>query len=35
SAPAQANCNPPGSSVQRPIPLNPWAAMSSQNRSHP
>jgi hypothetical protein len=35
SAPAPADCNPPGSSVQRPVPLNPWAAMSSQNRTRP
>ncbi|PNX78198.1 homeobox-leucine zipper protein HAT3-like [Trifolium pratense] len=37
SAPAlaPANCNPSGPSVQRPVPINPWAAMASQNRTRP
>ncbi|KAI5423345.1 homeobox-leucine zipper protein HAT3 [Lathyrus oleraceus] len=33
SASAPANRNPLGPSVQRPVPVNPWAAMSLQNRS--
>lgn len=35
SALAPANRNSIGPSVQRPVPLNPWAAMSIQNRSRP
>ncbi|XP_058745220.1 homeobox-leucine zipper protein HAT3 [Vicia villosa] len=33
SASTPANRNPLGPSVQRPVPVNPWAAMSLQNRS--
>ncbi|RDX90974.1 Homeobox-leucine zipper protein HAT3, partial [Mucuna pruriens] len=32
SAPPPANCNPLGHTIQRPVPVNPWAAMSIQRR---
>lgn len=36
SAPAPANRNPLGSSIPRPVPINPWAAMSiQQHRPRP
>ncbi|KAK7277131.1 hypothetical protein RIF29_18281 [Crotalaria pallida] len=33
SAPAPANRNPLGPNIQRPVPINPWAAMQIQHRS--
>lgn len=35
AAPPSASANQSGPSVQRPTPVNPWAAMSIQNRSRP
>ncbi|CAJ1948122.1 unnamed protein product [Sphenostylis stenocarpa] len=35
SAPPPAHRNPLGSTVQRPVPVNPWAAMSIQRRPLP
>jgi len=33
--PPPANHNPLGPTIQRPVPVNPWAAMSIQRRSLP
>ncbi|XP_061370794.1 homeobox-leucine zipper protein HAT3 [Gastrolobium bilobum] len=34
-APSPANRNPLGPNIQRPVPVNPWAAMSIQHRIRP
>ncbi|XP_027336643.1 homeobox-leucine zipper protein HAT3 [Abrus precatorius] len=35
SSPALVNRNPLGPTIQRPVPVNPWAAMSIQHRTRP
>uniref|UniRef100_A0A0R0KI55 Homeobox domain-containing protein n=1 Tax=Glycine max TaxID=3847 RepID=A0A0R0KI55_SOYBN len=35
SAPPPANLNPAGPTIQRPVPVNPWAAMLNQHRGRP
>ncbi|KAI4356663.1 hypothetical protein L6164_000668 [Bauhinia variegata] len=32
AVPAPPNRNPLGPTIQRPVPINPWAAMSIQHR---